>query len=197
MNNEFKKLDASNETTSPNTALNTIKGNKIFIYGNFDDTIAKDVIPSLIELIDAQKLLKNGTIKFYIDSNGGYARYLYDLLALIEGAKKDGIIVETYVFSYAYSCGSVLACSGTKGKRFISINAEHLCHLGSASTGIVTNDIELERGSDRVKNHFDKIRALYKKYATIKNLAEVIKNDSHFIRGMDIIKNGLADNLFD
>lgn len=179
------------------SSMNSVKGNKVFIYGAFDESIAKDVIPALIDLVEAQKLLKVGNIKIYIDSNGGYARYLYDLLAIIESAKKSGVTIETYVFSYAYSCGSVLACAGTKGNRFISSNAEHLCHLGSASTGTVTNDVELERGSSRVKNHFDKIRALYKKYASIKNLEEAIKNDNHFIRGNDIIKNGLADKLID
>jgi ATP-dependent protease ClpP protease subunit len=191
-------LDYSDaETHVGENALNTVKGNKVFIYGSFDESIAKDVIPALLEEVEKQKTLKAGTIKFYIDSNGGYARYLYDLLAIVETAKKLGVTVETYVFSYAYSCGSVLACAGTKGNRFISVNAEHLCHLGSASTGVVANDVELERGSDRVKNHFDKIRALYKKYAAIKNLEEAIKNDNYFIRGNDIIKNGLADKMVD
>lgn len=189
------KLDVTTPTT-PN-ALNMVKGNKVFIYGDFDETIAKDVIPALIDEVEKQKALKNGVIKFYIDSNGGYARYLYDLLAIIEGAKKAGTVIETYVFSYAYSCGSVLACAGTKGNRYISSNSEHLCHLGSASTGVVANDVELERSSVRVKNHFDKIRTLYKKYATIKNLEEAIKNDNYFIRGNDIIKNGLADKFID
>jgi ATP-dependent protease ClpP protease subunit len=146
--------------------------------------------------VDKQKKLKEGTIKFYIDSNGGYTRYLFNLLAIIEDAKKKGIVIETYVFGYAYSCGSLLAASGTKGSRYISYLAEHLCHLGFAGTGAI-NDIELARGAERVKSHFDKVRNLYRKYANLKDLDSAIQFDHHFIRGADIIENGLADHFVD
>ena len=184
-----KEVDGAN-------GLNFMKDNSVFIYGNFEDSIAKDIIPGLLKEVEKQKDLKDGKIKFYIDSNGGYTRYLFNLLAIIEDAKKKGVTVETYVFGYAYSCGSLLAASGTKGSRYISYLAEHLCHLGFAGAH-ASNDIELERGAERVKSHFDKIRILYKKYATLKDMEKVIQFDSYFIRGAEIIENGLADKFVD
>jgi ATP-dependent protease ClpP protease subunit len=176
---------------------NFVKENNVFIYGEFNESIANTVVPALLEEIKKQKKLKEGKIRFYIDSNGGYTRYLYILLALIEDAKKSGIIIETYVFSYAYSCGSMLAAAGTKGHRYVSSHAEHLCHLGFASTGYVGNDVQLNRGAERAKDHFNKVRSLYRKYAKLKNLEASIENDNLFIRGRDIIRNGLADKMVD
>jgi ATP-dependent protease ClpP protease subunit len=177
--------------------LNFMESNNIFINGDFDDSIMKNIIPKLLKEIDIQADKKTPKIKIYIDSRGGYVNVLLNLLALIEIAKKKDIIIETYVFSRAYSCGSILACAGTKGNRYISYNAEHLCHLGMGDPGQVINDTELERGAERIKFHFDRIRMLYKKYADVLNLEEVIKNDNYFIRGNDIIKNGLADKYVD
>jgi len=192
-------IDSSADTppadVTPNT-LNFVKDGKIFIHGNFEDNISKEVIPQLIKRIEEEKLKKQGKIQFYIDSNGGYTRYLMDLLGLIENAKDNGVIIETFVFSYAYSCGSMLACAGTKGHRYIGEHAEHLCHLGQTGTGGVKNDTELERRASRSKSHFDFVRKLYKKYAKIKDLEKAIANDDYFIRGKDIITNGLADKFY-
>ncbi len=191
-----KEVDA-NENIEATNELNFVDGNNIFIHGDFNDTISKKVVPQLIKEIEKQKQMKDGILKFYINSDGGWVSSLQDLLALVEIAKKNNIVVETYVFGRAYSCGSLLACAGTKGHRYISYNAEHLCHLGYSSTGTVRNDIELGRNAERVQNHFNKVRLLYKKYANVKNLDEVIMHDDYYIRGNDIIENGLADKYVD
>lgn len=177
-------------------SLNFIEDKQVYIHGVFDKTISTNVIPQFMKLIKDEKLKKEGVIKIHINSNGGETRYVIDLVGLIENAKKNGVRIETYVFSYAYSCGSVLAMAGTKGFRFIGEYAEHLCHLGYTGTGIVENDTELYRQTDRVKSHFDWMRSMYKKYASIKNLDKVMNDDSYYIRGKNIIKNGLADKFY-
>ena len=194
MNKDAIKLE---DDTKEEKGMNFIKDNNVYIFGSFDESIAKNVIPLLLKEIDKQKNLKNGIIKFYIDSNGGYTRYLFNLLAIIEDAKKNGITIETHVYGYAYSCGSLLACSGTVGHRFVSYLAEHCLHLGQTGTGQVINDVELERTAERAKSHFDRVRNLYKKYAHVDNLDEYIKFDSWFLRGQQIIDNGLADKMVD
>jgi ATP-dependent protease ClpP protease subunit len=191
------KAMASLDEDEKKDGLNFVKNGNIFIYGTFDSSIAKDIIPEMLLQVDAQKKLKDGKIKIYVDSPGGYTNYLYNMLAIIEDAKKNGVIIETYVFGNAYSCASVLAASGSKGYRFISYLSNHLCHLGSASTGIVINDIELERSAEKIKYHFDMIRNLYRKYANLENLDDAMKFDNYFIRGEMIIKNGLADKFID
>ncbi len=140
------------------------------------------------------KTAKTGTIRFYINSHGGWAMYAFNLLSLIERAKAAGITVETYVFGCAFSCGSLLACSGTKGHRFVGEYAKHICHLGAAGTWAI-NDIEHERESTNVKAHFETIRDVYRKYAKIKNLEKAIRDDGLSFRGQSIIDNRLADTL--
>lgn len=173
---------------------NFYEDNNFYLYGEFDETIATNIIPKLIKQIEERKKIKESKIVFYISSDGGYAHILQSLLSLFERAKKSGIIIETNVFANAYSCGSMLACAGTKGHRYIGEYAEHLCHLGTAGL-FVANDTQHERESQRVKAHFDFVRATYKRYAKIKNLEKVIHDDSYFIRGQDIIANGLADHM--
>ena len=171
---------------------NFVEEKKVYILGEFDETIAKYVVPEFVKLTEDRN---NKSIDIYINSNGGYTSYLKQLLGIVEKFKADGGVIKTFVYGNAYSCGSILACSGTKGERYIYEYSEHCCHLGAATTGYVINDVELERMSDRVKRHFDFVRNCYKKYAKVKNLEEVIKNDCYFIEGKKIIENGLADKI--
>jgi len=175
-------------------SLNFVENNRVYIQGSFDESISKHVIPYLLKIITNRE---QTIIYIYISSDGGCVYFLKELLALFELAKSKGMRIETYVLARAYSCGSILASAGSKGFRFISSNAEHLCHLGASSTGYVFNDKELERSTERAKSHFDFVRSVYKKYANIENLEDAIKNDNYFIRGKDIIKNGLADEIID
>ena len=171
---------------SKEVRLNFIEGNTIFIHGVFDEDISLNVFPNFDKLIKEEKDKKEGKVIIDIASNGGYAYILKGMLARIERAKKDGVIIETRIFANAYSCGSMLACSGTKKHRFIGEYAEHCCHLGSAGFRVI-NDVELDRMSDRVKAHFDMVRELYKKYAKIPKVEEVIKDDCLLVRGHTII----------
>tara|TARA_R110000868_G_C10972986_1_gene771174 strand:- start:53021 stop:53743 length:723 start_codon:yes stop_codon:yes gene_type:complete len=170
--------------------------NTIFIHDNFDEDIVRNILPVFDRLIEDESGKKKGLITIDIDSNGGYARYLQSLLMRVDIAKSKGIIVKTIVSAYAYSCGSMLACSGTNGHRFISSHAEHLCHLGSVGLSAI-NDKELERGSARIKAHFDFVRSIYKKNANIPELNKVIHDDCLFIQGQKIIDWGLADKFIE
>ena len=178
-------------------SLNFVKEKKIYIYGEFDASLSRNVLPELSEIIEDIKDNKKAKIKIYIDSNGGYTSVLKSMIGMIEVAKKENIIIETHAYARAYSCASMLACSGTKGYRYISSNTEHLCHLGAASTGYNMTDKQLERNVDYVKRHFNFIRNTYKKYASVKNLEKVMQDDCYYIHGKDIITNGLADKLID
>lgn len=176
--------------------LNFTYENKIYIHGLFDESIVEDVIPFFHEMIKKEKDKKEGKIIIEIASCGGYTYILKNLLALVEKAKEEGIIVETRVFSHAYSCGSILAISGTKGHRFVGPYAEHLCHLGSAGTGRVSTDMQLERQTALLKRHFDFVREIYTKYSAIPDLEKAIQDDDFYIAGRELIDWELADKLF-
>lgn len=174
---------------------NFVIENIIYIHDEFDDSISNNVISFFDKLILSESSKREGKIVIDINSIGGSAWQLKSLLMRVEKAKSLGIIVETRVSAIAYSCGSMLACSGTKGHRFISEHAEHLCHLGRGGF-IAETDKQLDRQSQRIKKHFDFVRDLYKKYAAIPNLNQVIKDDSFFVYGKQIIDYQLADKFY-
>lgn len=182
-------------STATEENINFVEGDEFYIHGVFDFTITKYVVPKLVAAVQNARNMREAIIRFYIDSPGGYVHVLKNVLSLIEVAKAQGTIVETNVFSNAYSCASILAAAGTPGFRFISPYAEHLPHLGATGSGMVINDTEAERMSIRMKSHFEFVRDCYKRYAKIKDLDKVIHDDCFYIRGKDIIKNGLADEV--
>lgn len=175
---------------------NFVHEGNFYIHGGFDATLSLEVIPQLVQQINLKSGCKaGGKISIYVESSGGFSSYAYNIIALMERAKAWGITVETYVFGDAFSCGSLVACAGSPGSRFIGPYAEHLCHLGRASTGYSSNDVIHQRNADTVQEHFNRIRAIYMKYAKIKNLKKLIHDDGLTFRGQEIIKNGLADKM--
>lgn len=180
-----------NDTTYQNFVSNRI----IYIHDEFDQSITQNVLPIFDSQIQEESVKKDGKIIIDINSIGGYVKDLKSMLMRVEKAKSLGIIIETRVSALAYSCGSMLACSGTKGHRFISEYAEHLCHLGSGGL-YAENDKILKRESERLKSHFDFVRKLYEKYAKIPNLEKVINDDSFYVRGKKIIDYQLADKFY-
>jgi ATP-dependent Clp protease protease subunit len=80
-------------------------------------------------------------ILFYINSPGGT---ITDGLSILDTMQLIRCDVSTIVMGQAASMGSLLASSGTKGKRLILPNARHLIHqpLGGASGQ--ASDIEIQ-----------------------------------------------------
>ena len=183
--------DPASVIKGQNKPMNVVHDGRFFIHGLVDETIATEILPALTSEIEKKRKEKDASIQVYIDTNGGQACYTKSILTLFERAKSYDIDIETYVFARAYSAGSLIACAGTK--RFVGPYAEHLCHLGSTTTKRMINDTELEREKQRAQNHDATVREIYTRYARIKNLEEVIRDDSLFIRGQDLIDNGLAD----
>jgi ATP-dependent protease ClpP protease subunit len=187
-------MDTEDSELRQTHKLNFVDGDNVFIYGEFDKSFPECVISPLIKLVESKKQLKNGTINIYIDSNGGYARMVWNVVSILEEAKKSGVTIKTYVFGSAYSCGSILAIVGSENERYISRNAEHVVHLGATGTRVQTN-LQLEREVGAMKKHFERVVAHYKKYCNIPNIEDALKDDSFFIFDKDIIRNKMADKF--
>ena len=147
-----------------NIKQNIISENTIYIFGEFDDSII-ELMPKIKEEIDKQSKNNDKKIIFRINSNGGQLRMAVSLLNLIEYAKKQNIIVETIVDYSAYSCASLLACSGTIGHRYISEYGHHLCHHAQKSFYSATPK-QLSRNEKLLREEMDTIVNIYKKYCT-------------------------------
>lgn len=117
-----------------------LKDRIIFLGGAVDDDIANLVIAQLLFLANEDP---KADIHLYVNSPGGSVSAG---LAMIDTMKFIAPDVCTYIIGQAASMGSLIACSGTKGKRFALPNARNLMHqplIGGVMEGQAT-DLEIE-----------------------------------------------------
>lgn len=114
-----------------------LKDRIIMLSGPIEDNMANAIIAQLL-FLDAQDSGKD--IYLYINSPGGVVTTglaIYDTMNFI---KSD---VQTIVMGMAASMASVLASSGTKGKRFALPNSEILIHQPSGGAQGQQTEIEI------------------------------------------------------
>lgn len=117
-----------------------LKDRIIFLGGPVDDDISNLVIAQLLFLANEDP---KADIHLYVNSPGGSVSAG---LAMIDTMNFIAPDVCTYIIGQAASMGSLIACSGTKGKRFTLTNARNLMHqplIGGVMEGQAT-DLEIE-----------------------------------------------------
>jgi ATP-dependent Clp protease protease subunit len=143
-----------------------LKDRIVFVGGPVTDEMANVVVAQLLFLANEDS---KSDIHMYINSPGGSVSAGLGMLDTMRYIQCD---IATYIIGQAASMGSVLACAGTKGKRFTLPNSRNLMHqplLGGVMEGQAT-DLEIEaremlRIRDRLYNiyaeqtgqNFDKI----------------------------------------
>lgn len=168
----------------------------VFFIGDFDDALERDVILPLTVEIAKQSKGKEGRIDLYINSMGGYGHLLFHFIELVEMAKRNGVVVRTIVTDSAFSAGSMLAITGTKGERYIARTASHLVHYGTIASMESTPE-QIERYHKWKNRYFANNLAHYKKYADIPNVEQHIKDDGFFVTAAEAIKWKMADKYMD
>ena len=171
--------------------------NRFYITGEFNKDMEDGVVSHLRKEIEAQAAKKEGLIELYISSNGGNAYVLIQIVELVELAKRRGVKVRTVVTSHAYSCGSMLAVTGTEGERYISRYAEHLVHYGQFDGYRKSTPFQIERDAERFRRWTGTILEHYERYCNIPDLAEHLKDDSFWIPADDAVEWGMADKYAD
>ncbi len=117
-----------------------LKDRIIFIGGGIGDEIANLVVAQLLFLQNEDPKLD---IHMYVNSPGGSVTAG---LAIIDTMRYVAPDVCTYIFGQAASMGSLIACAGTKGKRYGLVNSRNLMHqplLSGVMEGQAT-DLEIE-----------------------------------------------------
>lgn len=117
-----------------------LKDRIIFLGGPVTDEIANLIVAQLLFLANEDS--KND-IHLYVNSPGGSVSAGLSIIDTMKFVQCD---VSTYIIGQAASMGSVIAASGTKGKRFTLPNARNLMHqplLSGVMEGQAT-DIEIE-----------------------------------------------------
>ena len=175
--------------------MNLNEGNNFTIF-DFDDNLEQSVILPLIDETKRQAKLKDGSINLWINSYGGYRHLVFQIISLVEMAKRNGVVVRTIVNDIAYSAGSILAVTGSPGERYIERTAEHLCHYGFTGSNEST-PAQVERNYAQKNEGFKKILNHYKKYTDIPDIEMAMNDDSFYIPAAKCIRYGLADKYLD
>ena len=112
----------------------------IFLGGPVNDQMANLIVAQLLFLANEDA---RADISLYVNSPGGSVTAGLGIVDTMNFIPCD---VSTYVIGCAASMGSVIACSGAKGKRYALPNSENLMHqplIGGVLEGQAT-DLEIE-----------------------------------------------------
>lgn len=167
-----------------------LKDRIVFLGGPVGDEISNLVIAQLLFLANEDN--KND-IHLYVNSPGGSVSAG---LAIIDTMNHIPCDVCTYIVGQAASMGSIIAVSGTRGKRFTLPNARNLMHqplLAGVMEGQAT-DIEIEaREMLRIR---DRIYQIYS-HATGKPIDLIAKDcdRNKWFDEQEMLEYGLVDSV--
>ncbi len=117
-----------------------LKDRIIFVTGGIMDEMANLIVAQLLFLANEDA---KADIHLYVNSPGGSVTAGLGIVDTMKFIKPD---ICTYIIGQAASMGSVIACSGAKGKRYALKNARNLMHqplLSGVMEGQAT-DLEIE-----------------------------------------------------
>jgi ATP-dependent Clp protease protease subunit len=167
-----------------------LKERIIFLGTPIDDMIANVVVAQLLYLARENP---DGDISLYIHSPGGVVTAglaIYDTMNLI---KPD---VSTICVGSSYSMGTILLCSGARGKRYALPNATIHMHQGNAGTSGQITDIKIQAKEFIRLN--DSIRNILAKHTgqTIERIEQDTERDMYF-SAQEALDYGLIDKILE
>ncbi len=167
-----------------------LKDRIIFLGGPVMDDVANLVVAQMLFLANEDP---KSDIHFYINSPGGSVTAGLGMLDTMNYIEPD---VCTYVIGQAASMGSILACSGAKGKRYALPNARNLMHqplISGVLEGQAT-DIEIEaREMIRLRERIYEIYADATGQDTARIQADCDRNK--WLDDKEMLEYGLIDEI--
>ncbi len=165
-----------------------LKERIIFVTGGVDDHVASLVCAQLLYLESENP---NKDIAFYINSPGGVVTAglaIYDTLHYIRPK------VSTVCIGQAASMGSLLLCSGTKGKRYALPNSRIMMHQPSGGTQGQAADIEIQ--AREILKLRERLNAIYAVHTgqKLEVIEEAVDRD-RFMSPEDALEFGLIDEI--
>jgi ATP-dependent Clp protease protease subunit len=164
----------------------------IFCGGPVGDEMANLVVAQLLFLANEDP---KADISLYVNSPGGSVTSGLGIVDTMQFIPND---VATFVIGQAASMGSVIACSGTKGKRHCLPNSENLMHQPLLSGVLEGQATDLEIEARHILRLRDQIYNIYHRQ-TGKSV-ETITNDCERNNGLtaeEMVAYGLADKVLE
>jgi ATP-dependent Clp protease protease subunit len=164
----------------------------IFLGGPVHDEAANIVVAQMLFLANEDS---KADINLYINTPGGNVTAglgIIDTMQYVPGN------VSTYIIGQAASMGSLIACSGTRGKRYTLPNAKNLMHqplLAGVLEGQAT-DIEIEaREMLRLRDIIYQIYSDRTGQTLDKIAADCDRNN--WLSAQEMVEYGLADTILE
>ena len=162
----------------------------VMLNGPVDDASASVIVAQMLHLesTDSDK-----DIHFYINSPGGVVTAGLSIYDVMQFIKCD---VATYVMGQACSMGSLLAQSGTAGKRFLLPNARHMIH--QVSSGARGTAIDMQIQVEEVLKLNKLLTEIYVQHNSKGKNFDQLKQDmsrDYFMSAQEAVEYGLADEI--
>lgn len=180
--------------TRKSSELNRIIGNKIYLFGDIDDSIMEKVVPEMLQKIDELKNEKDPHLDIYIDSNGGFYNVTFSFLNVMNIARENGIHINSYIMSSAFSGASLIACYADT--RYMNKYGIIGIHYGTAHF-IASTRLQSDRVIENVKEHFNTIEEVYLENSNIslEEIKEYMRDEQCQFNAETALKLGLIDEI--
>ncbi len=164
----------------------------IFLGGGVSDVMANLVVAQLLYLANEDP---KAEISMYVNSPGGSVSAG---LGIVDTMRFVPCPVATYIIGQAASMGSVIACSGTKGRRFALPHAENLMHQPLINGVIEGQATDLEIHAKHILRLRDKLYSLYSENTgqTKQRIHDDCDRDK-WLNAQEMLEYGLIDKVLD
>ncbi|MDR1476133.1 MAG: ATP-dependent Clp protease proteolytic subunit [Holosporales bacterium] len=165
-----------------------LKERIVFLTGGIDDDVASIVCAQLLFLESEDS---TADISFYINSPGGVVTSALSIMDTMNYIKCD---VSTLCVGQACSAGSLLLCSGTKGKRFSLPTSRIMIHQPSGGARGQATDIEIH--AREILNLRERLNAIYAANTgqSVETINSVMERDK-FMSAEQAMDFGLIDKV--
>ncbi len=162
----------------------------VFCSGPVGDEMANLVVAQLLFLANEDA---KADISLYVNSPGGSVT---SGLGIVDTMRFIPCDVSTYIIGQAASMGSVIACSGTKGKRHALPNSENLMHQPLLSGVLEGQATDLEIEARHILRLREQLYAIYSEATS--QTEEKISNDCErnlWLTSKQMLEYGLIDSI--
>lgn len=169
-----------------------LKDRIIMLTGPVEDNMANSVIAQLL-FLDAQDNTKD--IYLYVNTPGGSVSAGLAIVDTMNFIKAD---VQTIVMGMAASMGTVIASSGTKGKRFMLPNAEYMVHQPMGGTGGGTQQTDMAIAAEHLLKTRHRLEKILAQNAgkTIKQIHKDAERD-YWMSAEETLAYGFIDEIME
>jgi len=164
----------------------------VFMGGGVSDAMANLVVAQLLFLANEDP---KAEISMYVNSPGGSVSAG---LGIVDTMRFIPCPVATYIIGQAASMGSVIACSGTKGRRFALPHAENLMHQPLINGVIEGQATDLEIHAKHILRLREKLYTLYSENTgqTKQRIHDDCDRDK-WLNSQEMLEYGLIDKVLD